>query len=193
MEFQAGTSTSDETDLSTFDLSTENEMDLSTFEIDYVPELDIGFVHVKLNWLIWWPVLEVCIEVQRENTTNESLEALFDFMDYVLSLSLSSSGFMLTFDMRKVYTPQLDILNTLQSWFLEPGHGEIWLQRCLVIRIVVGNGPCSRLWRCVVSAHYSFRRPPICTYLVENLTMPIPADSICYGPDTRIELGNSDR
>jgi len=185
LEFQAGTSTEDETDSSTFDTSTENETDLPTFELDLVPELDIGFVHVKLNWLSCWPVLEVCIELQREDATNESLDALFDFMEYVLSLSLSSSGFMLTFDMRKVYTPQLDILNTLQSWFLEQGHGEIWLQRCLVIRIVVGSGPYLRLWRCAVSAHYSFRGPPICTYLVENLSMPIPADSICYGPDTR--------
>merc|ERR1712007_157543 len=31
----------------------------------------------------------------------------------------------------------------------------------------------------------TLRGPLICTYLVENLTMPIPADSVCYGPDAR--------
>lgn len=145
------------------------------------------FLRAEVGCIAGWPGVDFHIEQADADSTEDGLLQLLEFLDSTLRLPEVRTGFMLTYDVRQLHhVAPTDVWNMVMQWSCEPNRRQIWSERCLVARIVVGSGISNAMWRISLSSMFFWTPPTVVTYLVEDLTLPMKVGTICYEADEEL-------
>jgi len=132
--------------------------------------LNVGFAWLKLNQTDETPRLELRISATEDgHVTEEGLNAMLDFMDFVLDLPQVScgEGFQLTFD-QMLGTSYLEVIKRVICWSCEHGRSSKWVHRCKRWKIIVAASAYPQTSRYLLQGAFQFFPPPCPTYLLTD-------------------------
>lgn len=132
--------------------------------------LNVGFAWLKLNQTDENPRLELRITATDDGyVTEEGLNAMLEFMDFVLELPqvACGEGFQLTFD-QMLGTSYLEVIKRVICWSLEHGRSTKWIQRCKRWKIIVAASAYPQVSRFLLQGVFQFFPPPCTTYLLTD-------------------------
>mmetsp|Transcript_51574 Transcript_51574/g.95070 ORF Transcript_51574/g.95070 Transcript_51574/m.95070 type:complete len:516 (-) Transcript_51574:98-1645(-) len=142
--------------------------------------LDVGFLECQLKGRRGWPKYEVYIKFQSADTTEEGIGKLLEFLDVILNLDLVAEGFELTYDLRKLYVPPVEIISEILRWSAEIKRQEKWGQRCKGWKVIVPAGAYFEMARRALTFMFYFNPPRCRTELVSDA---VGGRYVSFGPD----------
>lgn len=144
--------------------------------------LDLGFARCRMGPHPDWGY-EFHAEILDYSTTDEGMQALFEFLGIVLVMREIAAGFVLTCDFRGWSKPPIDFLTELLRWGQEPARQAVWSERCRHWQLVASDGPYFTVSRYSLSLFF-YLDPPIClTYLVTSTDRAGLEDAVYYEPE----------
>jgi hypothetical protein len=152
--------------------------------------LDVDFARVTLRSSGAWPKYEFYIEGLESIITTNGAMALLDFLDFVLNLpEVVTSGFVLTYDVRNLMCPQLDLMSWIMRYIVEPQHEEAWQQRCVCCKVIVQSGMYYSVAESFFSFLFSVYQPPCRVFLATDLDEANRETWRCFKPNDEIDEG----
>lgn len=151
--------------------------------------LNVGFLECQLKARRGWPKYEVYITVQSADTTEEGIGKLLTFLDVILNLELVAEGFELTYDLRELYVPPVEIISEILRWSSEMKRQEKWGQRCRGWKVVVPAGAYFEMARQALTLMFYFNPPRCRTELVSDA---VGGRYVSFGPDLQSRFDIND-
>lgn len=157
-----------------------------------IQPIDVGFMTVELLPIQDGPWHEVYLKAKDHSWTEIGVLSLYDFLSYVVSLPLTTNGFVITYDMRDIATPQIDVLSDLVAWTADDAQKEIWSSRCKHWKVLVEDGLHYHYVRLLMGTVFYMFPPEWKTYIVTDPSATLGDDVVCYSPETALGHGTEE-
>lgn len=115
---------------------------------------------------------ELVIIARSSPITEDGLTTMMAFMDGFLETDSAKNGFSITWDMRALRRPSIDVIRRVAEWGKQPKRQEAWARLNKVCKVVVPSGFVFTLAKGILATFF-FACPPVCdTYLITDPEQP---------------------
>jgi len=148
------------------------------------PHINVGFAELHQGYDTRNQSAYLMILGQDCPLTDDGLGEMMAFMDVFVHSSLAAKGFTMTYDLRNLRTPSMNMVTRVAGWGSEPQRQEIWERLNTACKVVVNAGLRFKLCQGLLSTFF-YVCPPVCrTYL---LTDPFECEetAVAFDPPCR--------
>lgn len=129
---------------------------------------DLDFAMLELWRLEAWPHLEIRVVAKDAPPHEEGIVKLMAFINEVLFSKEAARGFGLTYDLRHLKHPSVNMLLTIARWAAEPERQHVFKTRCVASSTCVPAGWRFVATRAAMSAFFMVTPPTCKTYLLTD-------------------------
>jgi len=130
--------------------------------------IDAGYLVVSTGTLQEWPYYEVRVTGRDAEQDKESTRKFLTFLGTVLDSEQVANGFKLTYDLRALRIPRINLVIAIAKWASMPERQDKFNNLCLACSVCVSEGSKCRVAKLGMTAFFKCCPPTCTTYLVTD-------------------------